>query len=291
MRLIATLLLLPLLVAAILAAAFFLRNRNNGSLVVNGEKRVYLVHVPRGYDRTHAVPLVISMHGAGGWPAQQMRMTRWNDLADREGFIVVYPSAAEMAGPRIWRVSDVAYIAQLIDRLERDYNIDRARVYANGFSNGGGMTFLLSCTISGRLAAVGLAGAAQTVAWRWCRDTRPIAVIAVHGTDDRFAPYRGGESPIVPPGHPFPSIPMWVAKWAARNRCAPQPSTSRIARDVTRATYTGCAADVVLDTVEGGGHQWFGGRPLPEWFVGPDPRTLDTTAQMWAFFKNHPLPH
>ena len=288
MRLIGTLLLLPLVVAAILGTAFFVRNRNNGSIVVEGEKRVYLVHVPPGYDRTRAVPLVISMHGAGGWPAQQMRMTRWNDLADREGFIVVYPAGADAAGPRVWRGGDVAYISRLIDRLERDYNIDRARVYANGFSNGGGMTFILSCTISDRFAAVGLAGAAQPLPWRFCRDMRPIPMIAVHGTDDRFAPYRGGESPIVPPGHPFPSIPLWVSKFAARNRCAPSPMTSRIARDVTRTTYSRCDADVVFDTVEGGGHQWFGGRPLPEWFVGHDPRTFDTTAQMWAFFKAHP---
>jgi len=289
MRLIVTLLLLPLLVAAILGAAFFVRNRNNGSLVVAGEERKYLVHVPTGYDRARAVPLVISMHGAGGWPAQQMRMSRWNDLADRDGFIVVYPSGADTAGPRIWRSRDATYISQLIDRLERDYNIDRTRIYANGFSNGGGMTFALSCTISDRLAAVGMVGAAQPVPWRWCRDTHPIPMIAIHGTDDRFAPYHGGESPIVPPGHPFPSVPAWVAKWATRNRCAPTPVASRVAADVVRTTYAPCAADVVFFTVEGGGHQWFGGRPLPEWFVGHDPRTIDTTAELWRFFKSQRL--
>ena len=288
MRLIVTLLLLPLLIAATLGAAFFIRNRNNGSIVVAGQERKYIVHVPPGYDRTRAVPLVISMHGAGGWPAQQMRMTRWNDLADRDGFIVVYPSGADTAGPRIWRSRDVTYIGQLIDRLERDYDIDRTRIYANGFSNGGGMTFALSCTIADRLAAVGMVGAAQPVPWRWCRDARPIPMIAIHGTDDRFAPYHGGESPIVPPGHPFPSIPGWVAKWATRNRCAPTPIESRVARDVVRTAYAPCAADVVFYTVVGGGHQWFGGRPLPEWFVGHDPRTIDTTAEMWRFFKTHP---
>ncbi|HEX3583396.1 MAG TPA: PHB depolymerase family esterase [Thermoanaerobaculia bacterium] len=287
MRLIVTLLALPLLVVAILGAAFFVRNRNNGSIVVDGEQRNYLVHVPPGYDRSRAVPLVISMHGAGGWPAQQMRMTQWNRVADRAGFIVVYPSGADMAGPRIWRVSDVDYISQLIDRLERDYNVDRSRVYANGFSNGGGMTFILSCTISDRLAAVGLAGAAQPLPWKWCRDTKPLPMIAIHGTDDHFAPYEGGQSPIMPPGQLFPSIPVWVSKWAARNRCAPQPAASHIARDVTRTTYSPCAADVVFYTVEGGCHQWFGGRPLPEWFVGHDPRTIDTTAEMWAFFQKH----
>lgn len=290
MRRIVLLLVLPLLIAALFAGDFFFRNRNNGSIIVAGEKRVYIVHVPPGYDRAHAVPLVISLHGAGGWPAQQMRMTQWNRLADRDGFIVVYPAAAKSAGPRVWLVGDVPYIAQLIDRLERDYNIDRTRVYANGFSNGGGMTFILSCTIADRLAAVGLAGAAQTVPWRWCRDSRAIPAMIIHGTADPFVPYAGGQSPIVPDNHPFPSTPFWISKWAARNHCAPQPAVSRVARDVVRTTYSPCAADVVFYTVEGGGHQWFGGQPLPDWFVGHDPRTIDTTAEMWAFFKQHRLP-
>jgi len=255
MRVIAAFLLLPLLVAAILGTAFVVHNRNNGSIVVAGEKRVYIVHVPPGYDRTRAVPLVISMHGAGGWPAQQMRMTQWNRLADRDNFIVVYPSAAKSAGPRVWLVGDVPYITQLIDRLERDYNIDRSRVYANGFSNGGGMTFILSCTIADRIAAVGLSGAAQTVPWRWCRETRAIPAIIIHGTADPFVPYAGGPSPIVPDNHPFPSTPLWVTRWAARNRCAPHPAASRVARDVIRTTYSACAADVTFYAVEGGGHQ------------------------------------
>lgn len=49
------------------------------------------------------------------------------------------------------------------------------------------------------------------------------------------------------------------------------------------------ATNVVLYTIHGGGHQWFGGQALPEWFVGPDNRSIDATRQMWAFFRERRL--
>ena len=66
-----------------------------------------------------------------------------------------------------------------------------------------------------------------------------------------------------------------------------------LAADVSRLEYTHCADDaaVVLYTIRGGGHQWFGGKPLPpEWLLGPYSRSLDATSQMWAFFREHRLP-
>ena len=64
-----------------------------------------------------------------------------------------------------------------------------------------------------------------------------------------------------------------------------------VAADVTRTEYTKCAgnATVVLYTIEGGGHTWPGGGPLPEWFVGPTTHSIDASSVMWEFFKDHPL--
>jgi len=291
---VAIVLSLPVLLAAFHAISFRARNRNNGFMISSGEKREYLLYVPRSYDRTKPAPLVISMHGAGGWPKQQMNLTGWNRLADREGFIVVYPSGLEGDGPRIWHVGsdfekDVRFISELIDKLEAAYNIDPARIYANGFSNGGGMAFVLSCTMSDRIAAVGMVGAAQTLPWSWCTERRAVPMIAFHGTADRFAFYNGGQSWVAP--HPFPAVPLWTANWARRNRCAPKPVESVVGPDVTRREYTRCADDaaVMLYTIQGGGHVWPGGGPLPEWFVGSDGRSIDATRTMWAFFCAHRL--
>jgi polyhydroxybutyrate depolymerase len=287
---------LPAALALSEAVSFHVRNRNNGSIVSSGETRQYLLFVPRSYDRTRPAPLVISMHGAAGWPAQQMDMSEWNELAEREGFIVVYPSGVDGAGPRIWRVErgdglerDVRFISELIDKLESDYNIDPARIYANGLSNGGGMTFVLSCTLSDRIAAAGLVAAAQTLPWSWCTDRRPVPMIAFHGTADPMVPYNGGTSWITPDS--FPGVSTWARNWARRNRCAPTPTESAVAPDVTRREYSQCAdgASVVLYTIRGGGHSWPGGKPMPEWFVGPTSRSIDATSQMWAFFRAHRL--
>ena len=277
--------------------SFYALNRANGTIVSSGQKREYLLYVPRSYDRTKPTPLVISMHGAMNWPAFQMNLTQWNKAADEHGFIVVYP-AGTGTGLKTWfmdgartpsRMPDVKFISELIDTLEATYNIDPTRIYADGMSNGGGMAFVLSCTLSHRIAAIGAVSAAQSLPWSWCADPTPVPMIAFHGTADPIVPYNGGKVWIAP--EPFPSVPAWAANWARRNRCGPSPVESVVARDVTRAEYTNCADDatVVLYAVQGGGHQWPGGKPMPEWLVGRTSNSIDATSLMWAFFLQHRL--
>ena len=286
----------PLLVAALEAASYVIAGRNNGTIVSSSLKREYLLHVPTSYDRAKPTPLVISMHGAGMWPAAQMDASRWNAVADREGFIVVYPSGAIRRGPRVWRADgddetglDVAFISDLIDALRSSYNIDASRIYANGLSNGGGMAFALSCALPDRIAAVGMVAAACTSSWTWCKDQRPVPMIAFHGTADYVTPYHGGNTFVAP--RAFPGIAEWTGNWARRNGCAPTPIESAAAADVWRSEYPGCADDaaVVLYTIRGGGHTWPGGGDLPEWALGPVNRSIDASREMWAFFKRHRL--
>ncbi|OFW43548.1 MAG: hypothetical protein A3J29_00815 [Acidobacteria bacterium RIFCSPLOWO2_12_FULL_67_14b] len=288
---------LPVVLVLIEAVSYDVLNRNNGTIVSSGLKREYLLYVPRTYDRTRPTPLVISMHGAGMWPAAQKDTSQWNRVAESEGVIVVYPSGRGGGGPRIWRAAtagaglmrDVRFISELIDTLEAAYNIDPARIYANGLSNGGGMAFVLSCTLSDRIAAVGMVGAAQLLPWSWCTDRRPVPMIAFHGTADTAAPYKGGPSWVT--RVPFPNVLTWTANWAGRNQCGTHPVESVVAADVTRLEYTNCAEDaaVVLYTVKDGGHTWPGGGPLPEWFVGTTSHSVDASSEMWAFFREHPL--
>ena len=287
---------LPVVMVPIGAATFYSANRDNGSFVSSGEEREYLLYVPKSSDRSRPTALVISMHAAGLWGAAQKETSQWNDLADKQGFIVVYPSGIGGKGLSVWRaepgpglMKDVRFIAELIDTLKASYNIDSTRIYANGLSNGGGMSFVLSCTLSDRIAAVGMVGAAQTLPWSWCTDHRAVPMISFHGTADPVVPYDGGSSWIS--ARPFPSTPRWAANWAGRNRCEDNPVESAVAVDVTRRAYANCAdgADVVLYTVKGGGHTWPGGTRLPEWFVGPTTRSVNATSLMWSFFGEHTL--
>jgi polyhydroxybutyrate depolymerase len=283
---------LPILLGLLVVAGIRLLDRTNGSIVSSGRTRRFLIHVPPGYDRAKPTPLVISMHGAEGWPRQQQYLSQWSRLADAQGFIVVYP--AGIGFPQIWHVfrdaglrRDVKFISAMIDTLERTYDIDSTRIYVDGISNGGGMAFVLSCSLSDRIAAVGLVAAAQTLPWTWCEDHNPMPMIAFHGTADPIIPYKGGHSPLAPES--FPDVETWVSHWAQRNRCASTPEDSSVAADVTRRRYTDCAdsASVVLYTIRGGGHTWPGGKPLPSIVFGATSREIDATREMWKFFRAH----
>ncbi len=271
---------------------------NPGEYVVSGQDREYLLYVPKTYDRTRPSPLIISLHPAMSWPHSQMNVSQWNPVADENGFIVVYPAGSGF-GPKVWlmegrrtpaRMPDVLFISALIDKLEASYNIDPTRVYADGFSNGGGMAFALSCVLSSRIAAVGMVSAARSLDWNWYAGNRPVPMIAFHGTGDRVVPYEGGRTPVGP--DVFPSVPEFTAAWARLNGCSTNPMESVLSADVTRLQYTDASGDarVVLYTLAGGGHQWPGGKPLPEFLVGPYCRSINATRLMWDFFREHPLP-
>jgi polyhydroxybutyrate depolymerase len=281
---------LPAALALTEAASFYAKNRSNGTIVSSGERREYLLHVPRSLDRRKPAALVISLHGAGGWPAMQRDVSLWNELADREGFIVVYPAGRAAPGPRVWHVEgerDPRYIADLIDELRGQYNIDPRRIYANGLSNGGGMSFALSCRMPDRFAAIGMVGAALLLPSTWCRSRQPVPMIGIHGLRDTAAPYRGGSSWIAGNFAPFLSF---GADWARRNGCAASAQDVEIRDGVTRREYEQCknGATVVLYTLRDGGHTWPGGAELPEWFLGKTIRDFDATAEMWRFFEQHP---
>ena len=286
---------LPLVLALIGATRYRASNAPNGTLVSSGILREYLVYVPKTYDSTRRTPLVISLHGAGLWGAGQRDISGWNAIADSAGFIVVYPSGAK-PGVRVWRSMspsgmqlDVRFIADLIDTLQARYNIDSTRVFANGLSNGGGMSWALACTLPRRIAAVGLVGAALFLPFDWCPDSAVVPAVVFHGTDDRQARYRGGTSWVA--RNPFQHIPSFVAHWARHNGCAAVPRESRLTSDVTRREYVQCArgAGVVFYTIEGGGHTWPGGPPvIPEWFSQRTTRSINASRIMWEFFQAHP---
>lgn len=268
--------------------------RANGRMWVQGERRRYLLYVPRNYRRGTLTPLVISLHGYAEWPAHQRDISGWNRLADRYGFIVVYPSGTGF--PRHWRASgtadspkDVDFIAALIDKLSARYSIDPARIYANGLSNGGGMSFMLACTLADRLAAVGSVSGAYLFPWNQCHPQRSVPLIAFHGTADPIVPFTGGPSRSF--ALPFPSIPAWIAEYAAHNGCAGAPQTLLSTHEVTGLSYAGDArgGDVVFYEIAGGGHSWPGSRSfMPYRLVGRTSQALDATELIWQFFVQHP---
>jgi polyhydroxybutyrate depolymerase len=282
------------LAALVVGVLFTWLDKTNGEIVSSGEKRSYLLYVPTTYDPAKPTPLVISLHGFVEWPAHQMQISHWNDLAEEYGFLVVYPEGTGV--PRRWRAGgvaggssdpnpDVAFIADLIDKLAQDYNIDPARVYANGLSNGGGMSFLLGCALADRIAAIGGVSGAYVYPLEACRPSRPVPMIAFHGTADAIVPYLGGLSR--GPEMQLPAIPEWMAARAKLNGCDGSPAELPSSGEASGLRYAGCTqgADVDFYTIDGGGHSWPGGDPMPEWIVGHTTPDIDATRVMWDFFR------
>ncbi len=288
-----------LLLAVVAAIAFRIADKSTGTILSSGEKRAYLLYVPESYSPDTPVPLVIVIHGFAQWPAHQAYVSRWNELADEQGFLVVYPSGTSF--PRHWRAAgdvpgsgslsiDAQFISDLVDDLQQDYSIDPARIYANGLSNGGGTSFLLACELSDRIAAIGSVAGAYLYPLDECTQDRPVPLIIFHGTADPIVPYLGGPSASF--DIPFPNIPAWVKAYAAHNHCASEPQIlPSSGNDVSGMHYTGCeqGSDVLFYTIAGGGHAWPGGNPIPPVIAGRTSQSISATRLLWDFFKAHPL--
>jgi polyhydroxybutyrate depolymerase len=138
---------------------------------VEGHRRTVIVHVPKHYNGSDKVALVLNMHGSGGTALEQEGLTGMDATSDADGFIVAYPQGLIPSGSGFdWNVpneplfgnipvpagaaDDITFLTQLVQILEHDYCINPARVYATGISGGGRTASQLACDESKVFAAV-----------------------------------------------------------------------------------------------------------------------------------------
>ena len=266
---------IPCLAAAILVVLPHLTCSTTGPVIkrtedfeltfaFDGFERHAQVHVPTGYTGGTTMPLVVVLHGSGADGTIMRSMTGLDDLADERGFFVVYPDAvrnwaypgsdAEQQG-----VDDVAFVDELLDRLENLLALDPDRVTITGFSSGGFMTQALACRLAGRLAAAApVAGTLWHALATTCQPRSGISILMVHGTLDGSVPFDGDSA------SGRWSVDESMRFWAARNGCNDAPSVALVGRDTAtgialrREAYGGCdgRTEVRLDALEGVRHQW-----------------------------------
>jgi polyhydroxybutyrate depolymerase len=236
------------------------------------------------------LPVVLLFHGFSLSAEFMADYANIAQVSDERGFIAVVPHG--QGDPAFWNTGvagaadDLAFVRELLAQLERDLCVDSARVYAIGYSNGGGMSQLLSCALHDRIAAVGVVASTHLL----CEPQTPV--IGFHGDADPNQQFAGGRG--VSAGAPegvggtFAPVRERFARWAAALRCNPSPAISQPADDVELSTYQNCSTgggDVLLYTIIGGGHTW----PGATIDIGDTTQSISATALAWVFFEAHSI--
>lgn len=280
-----------------------------------GRERSYILHIPKNV-LTSPWPVVINFHGAGSSAAGQQAYTRMDAVADRQGFLVVYPNGTGGIGKRslAWnagtccgyalrnKVDDVSFVRALIDDLNTHAGIDRTRIYATGLSNGAMMSYRLAAEAPDLIAAIApVAGVLAPPV----EPKRPIPILHIHSVNDTRALYEGG----LGPPYPFtntrvlhPPVEKALDHWARYSGCPTQPRIDApiqgrrgsAAHTATRIIYGPCkdGVEVVLWKLTGAGHVWPSAAPeyltkvlgSQSKILGPSTDVIDANRQMWQFF-------
>ena len=287
------------------------------SLEHDGRERRAVVLAPgqkavKKGQRAPRLPLVIFLHGAGGSAAQAMRQTGLGGLAQRAGFIAVFPEGLagpegqESGGLQTWnawmccgyardqRIDDVGYLAALINRLKADHPVDPRRIHLAGFSNGAMLASRFALERPGIIAS--LASVAGYLPCDAQTPQEPLPVLVIHGNRDQVARFGPTES------HPrtgrycedYPAkaqVEFWVRGMdlPARPLQVQDGRKSRV-RVERYGPARGGRAQVEFVIVKGGGHAWPGGASERYRYCDqptPDP---DATALLLDFFKRQARP-
>lgn len=287
------------------------------AITVDGRIRMYRAFRPVGL--VDPAPLVVMLHGGFGSARTAQAAYGWDVLAGAERFVVAYPDAVGQA----WNagggccglapaqgVDDVGFVKRVIDEVSALAPVDPTRIYVTGMSTGGMMAYRMACE-SDLFAAVGPVAATLVGD---CTNPAPISVIHIHGTADPTVPYAGPSDTGVAQID-GPAVPALLARWRTTDRCGGEviSTAGAVTRSLARCPS---GRDVLLVTVEGGGHEWPGvarsgpldARPSATTTPGPMPSSaaapppvastgtpvasptsdaLNATWEIWTFFKAH----
>ncbi|WP_370977921.1 carbohydrate-binding protein [Agaribacterium sp. ZY112] len=265
-------------------------------LSIEGNERVYLAHLPEGYDSGEKRPLVLMFHGANSTANGARANTQLNQISDEYGPVVIYPhSLAAPDGTRYWHgflgieptdFHDVAYVEAIVEQAIDLYNVDENKIFITGNSNGGFFVSSLTCQVPELFA-----GAAINIAPQLrpevdaCPLTEKMPMIHSMGTiDDTFA-YTGDDVRM--------SAIETSTYYAAHNGCDLTPVETELedintadTSTVTKVEYQNCdeGFPVVHYRINDGGHYWPGSAPDS---VTPSlNQDINWSELQWQFFQD-----
>jgi polyhydroxybutyrate depolymerase len=278
------------------------------TVVVDGLKRHYLVFVPAG--PRESMPVALVFHAGGGSARRMERRTRFNELAAKEGFLVIYPEAidgnwndgrgCQLIRAQRENIDDVKFARCLLDQVAGECRIDRRRVFATGASNGAMMSHRLAAEASDVIAGIApvIGGMAQAIADAF-KPEFPVSILVIQGDSDPVVPIDGGD--VVADGGrkrgQIISTSELLAKYTERNGSQGEPVRSTLDADLSDGTSVEIAkypegpggVKTCFYLVKNWGHAW-PGRPLSllDSWLRVACRDFSATDVIWEFFKNCP---
>ena len=274
-------------------------------------RREYLVHVPPSYERLDRLPLVMVLHGCNQDHIDMQTITRFDELADRYGFVVVYPFITGYRGVRLrncwgwWRRGDISRgsgevedLWNIVNAVRRSHRIDPDRIHVTGLSSGAAMAVAMAVVHGGKIAScAAVAGVAYGESiWalgKYPRVTKTSATVAdmkqamgkrngltplfiAHSADDHIVGLRAAEK----------LRDSWVGCFDLDPGSADVTQGRHGGKPWSLTTYSdanGASAlnYLVLQEYE---HGWYGGARGP--FSVPD--APDVSSMIWSFFARHP---
>jgi len=228
---------------------------NDASIEYDGLNRRFLYYVPENYDPEAKHPLLFALHGFN-MPVEVI-ISFFKSVqakADADGTILIYPVAtgsvekqslawktrctcgsfANTEFPETDEVDDIGFISHLIDIFLGNMNADPNRIYITGASQGGAMTYALSCYLSERLAGV------APFIMQLCpqlieefKTARPLPIMIVTGTADPLVPEKGNKGTDLWEVFPVVSIEETIAYWKSRNGISSEPIETALDNPVT----------------------------------------------------------
>jgi|BarGraNGADG00212_1021973.scaffolds.fasta_scaffold19851_1 polyhydroxybutyrate depolymerase len=239
----------------------------------------YLITVPRSCRPGHPIPVILLFYGFGSDPSQFSALTHLPSQGSSDGYLVAVPHAQGTEWQFSGQGTDATFVNGLLQQIGSTYCVDQRKVFAAGFSAGAAFTIFYACGHQGQIAAI------ATVAVDFqlgC--TRPISILAFHGTEDPLVPYQDGAVGLSLPGVKVRGTELNMTDWARLAHCRLVPKQTPVGSQVIRQQWPACidGTSVVLYSVLGGGHSWPGADPNAS--VGLTTQQISATSEALVFF-------
>ena len=218
----------------------------------------------------------MAFHGGSGRDYPYPQQTKFQQLAESEGFLIVYALAELLPGNEgEWQLNtsdnsrqDISYIEAIIDQIDSRFSLDNNKIYATGYSLGAMFTYELACHLSDRFAALASHAGTMPVSPDSCDQESNVAIMHLHGSEDSTISYDSEwdwkEWDSV---GTMMDIPALLEFWRTQYNC--QNESQRDTSSSSNTVYFDCDEDVRVEHhhLTGAGHEWpgtIGGVPTTE---------------------------